>query len=129
MGFTYNNKIIEKITYNNKQVNVAKFKGNIILEDNYINNSSFQGNETITSLNGELTEKLSFKSNNIEFTGIKITSDYVYYINNNEETPVYSYSNNSWAELYRTIDRSTFEKEFVSTRFYNWFNINYILVL
>lgn len=127
MAININNKSIEKVIYNDKQVNITKFKGNIVLEDNFINNLNFQGNTTISSLNEDLTENLLFKSNNTEYVGMKITSSYLYYINGTEEIPVYSYSNNSWAAAYKTISTVAYKKQFVSTKFYDWFNINYII--
>lgn len=124
MAFTYNNKSIEKVIYKGKQVNITQFKGTTILEDNYINSVRFYGNDTISSLNEELIEEINFTSNSITFTKIKITPTYLYYVNDAEETPVYSYTNNSWASSYRTISISS--KKFVSTKFYDWFNVNFI---
>lgn len=124
MAFTYNNKSIEKVIYKGKQVNITQFKGTTILEDNCINGYWFYGNDAISSLNEELIEEINFTSNSITFTKIKITPTYLYYVNDTEETPVYSYTNNSWASSYRTISISS--KKFVSTKFYDWFNVNFI---
>ena len=124
MLFTINNKNIEKVIYNNKQVNITKYNNNIILEDNYIAIGKYAGNPNLTSLNDSLTVNLPFTSNNVNFTKIKITSTYVYYVNDSEETPAYSYSNKSWANAYKTINITN--KTFVDSIFYDWFGVNYI---
>lgn len=122
MAFTYNGKEIEHVVYNTKSINITQYNGETILEDNVIYNANYTANPTITPLTG--TFNLEFTSNNKEYTSIKATAEYLYYVNDTEETNVYSYTNSSWAELYKPI--TVKNKTFVDSTFYDWFNINYI---
>lgn len=129
MGMKYNGQNIERVIYNNKQVNITKYNNNEILVDNQINLGSYTGNQTISILNGNGIFEFNFTSNNIEFNGMKFTDSYLYYFKgekNNiiEETSVYTFGLNTWAELYKSINVSN--NTFVDTNFYDWFNGNYI---
>lgn len=129
MAMKYNSQNIERVIYNNKQVNITKYNNNEILVDNQINLGSYTGNQTISILNGNGIFEFNFTSNNIEFNGIKFTDSYLYYFKgekNNiiEETSVYTFGLNIWTELYKSINVSN--NTFVDTNFYDWFNGNYI---
>lgn len=129
MAMKYNSQNIERVIYNNKQVNITKYNNNEILVDNQINLGSYTGNQTISILNGNGIFEFNFTSNNIEFNGIKFTDSYLYYFKgekNNiiEETSVYTFGLNTWTELYKSINVSN--NTFVDTNFYDWFNGNYI---
>lgn len=129
MAMKYNSQNIERVIYNNKQVNITKYNNNEILVDNQINLGSYTGNQTISILNGNGIFEFNFTSNNIEFNGIKFTDSYLYYFKgekNNiiEETSVYTFGLNTWTELYKSINVSN--NTFVDTNFYDWFNENYI---
>lgn len=129
MAMKYNSQNIERVIYNNKQVNITKYNNNEILVDNQINLGSYAGNQTISILNGNGIFEFNFTSNNIEFNGMKFTDSYLYYFKgekNNiiEETSVYTFGLNTWAELYKPINVSN--NTFVDTNFYDWFNGNYI---
>lgn len=129
MAMKYNSQNIERVIYNNKQVNITKYNNNEILVDNQINLGSYTGNQTISILNGNGIFEFNFTSNNIEFNGMKFTDSYLYYFKgekNNiiEETSVYTFGLNTWAELYKPINVSN--NTFVDTNFYDWFNGNYI---
>lgn len=129
MAMKYNSQNIERVIYNNKQVNITKYNNNEILVDNQINLGSYTGNQTISILNGNGIFEFNFTSNNIEFNGIKFTDSYLYYFKgekNNiiEETSVYTFGLNTWIELYKSINVSN--NTFVDTNFYDWFNGNYI---
>lgn len=129
MAMKYNSQNIERVIYNNKQVNITKYNNNEILVDNQINLGSYTGNQTINILNGNGIFEFNFTSNNIEFNGMKFTDSYLYYFKgekNNiiEETSVYTFGLNTWAELYKPINVSN--NTFVDTNFYDWFNGNYI---
>lgn len=129
MAMKYNSQNIERVIYNNKQVNITKYNNNEILVDNQINLGSYTGNQTISILNGNGIFEFNFTSNNIEFNGIKFTDSYLYYFKgekNNivEETSVYTFDLNTWTELYKSINVSN--NTFVDTNFYDWFNGNYI---
>lgn len=129
MAMKYNSQNIERVIYNNKQVNITKYNNNEILVDNQINLGSYTGNQTISILNGNGIFEFNFTSNNIEFNGIKFTDSYLYYFKgekNNiiEETSVYTFGLNTWTELYKSINVSN--NTFVDTNFYDWFNRNYI---
>lgn len=122
MAFNYNGKEIEHVIYKGKAVNIVQYNGETILEDNVIYNTNYTANPTITPITG--TFNLEFTSNNKEYTSIKSTAEYLYYVNDTEETNVYSYTNSSWAELYKPI--TVKNKVFVDSIFYDWFNVNYI---
>ncbi len=129
MAMKYNSQNIERVIYNNKQVNITKYNNNEILVDNRINSGNYTGNQTISILNGNGIFEFNFTSNNIEFNGMKFTDSYLYYFKgekNNiiEETSVYTFGLNTWAELYKPINVSN--NTFVDTNFYDWFNGNYI---
>lgn len=129
MAMKYNSQNIERVIYNNKQVNITKYNNNEILVDNQINLGSYTGNQTISILNGNGIFEFNFTSNNIEFNGMKFTDSYLYYFKgekNNiiEETSVYTFGLNTWTELYKSINVSN--NTFVDTNFYDWFNRNYI---
>lgn len=129
MSMKYNNQNIERVIFNNKQVNIVKYNNNEVLIDNQINLGSYTGNQTISILNGNGIFEFDFTSNNIEFNGMKFTDSYLYYFKgekNNiiEETSVYTFGLNTWAELYKPINVSN--NTFVDTNFYDWFNGNYI---
>lgn len=129
MAMKYNSQNIERVIYNNKQVNITKYNNNEILVDNQINLGSYTGNQTISILNGNGIFEFNFTSNNIEFNGMKFTDSYLYYFKgekNNiiEETSVYTFGLNTWTELYKSINVSN--NTFVNTNFYDWFNGNYI---
>lgn len=129
MAMKYNSQNIERVIYNNKQVNITKYNNNEILVDNQINLGSYTGNQTISILNGNGIFEFNFTSNNIEFNGMKFTDSYLYYFKgekNNiiEETSVYTFGLNTWTELYNSINVSN--NTFVDTNFYDWFNGNYI---
>lgn len=129
MGMKYNGQNIERVIYNNKQVNITKYNNNEILVDNQINLGSYTGNQTISILNGNGIFEFDFISNNIEFNGMKFTDSYLYYFkgtqdNITDETEVYTFGLNTWAELYKPINVSN--NTFVDTNFYDWFNGNYI---
>ena len=129
MAMKYNSQNIERVIYNNKQVNITKYNNNEILVDNQINLGSYTGNQTISILNGNGIFEFNFTSNNIEFNGMKFTDSYLYYFKeekNNiiEETSVYTFGLNTWVELYKSINVSN--NTFVDTNFYDWFNGNYI---
>ena len=129
MAMKYNSQNIERVIYNNKQVNITKYNNNEILVDNQINLGSYTGNQTISILNGNGIFEFNFTSNNIEFNGIKFTDSYLYYFKgekNNiiEETSVYTFGLNTWREFYKSINVSN--NTFVDTNFYDWFNGNYI---
>lgn len=129
MAMKYNSQNIERVIYNNKQVNITKYNNNEILVDNQINLGSYTGNQTISILNGNGIFEFNFTSNNIEFNGMKFTDSYLYYFKgekNNivEETSVYTFGLNTWTELYKSINVSN--NTFVDTNFYDWFNGNYI---
>lgn len=129
MTMKYNSQNIERVIYNNKQVNITKYNNNEILVDNQINLGSYTGNQTISILNGNGIFEFNFTSNNIEFNGMKFTDSYLYYFKgekNNiiEETSVYTFGLNTWTELYKSINVSN--NTFVDTNFYDWFNGNYI---
>lgn len=129
MAMKYNSQNIERVIYNNKQVNITKYNTNEILVDNQINLGSYTGNQTISILNGNGIFEFNFTSNNIEFNGMKFTDSYLYYFKgekNNiiEETSVYTFGLNTWTELYKSINVSN--NTFVDTNFYDWFNGNYI---
>ena len=129
MAMKYNSQNIERVIYNNKQVNITKYNNNEILVDNQINLGSYTGNQTISILNGNGIFEFNFTSNNIEFNGIKFTDSYLYYFKgekNNiiEDTSVYTFGLNTWTELYKSINVSN--NTFVDTNFYDWFNGNYI---
>lgn len=129
MAMKYNSQNIERVIYNNKQVNITKYNNNDILIDNRINSGTYTGNQTISILNGNGIFEFNFTSNNIEFNGIKFTDSYLYYFkgtqdNITEETSVYTFGLNTWAELYKPINVSN--NTFVDINFYDWFNGNYI---
>ena len=124
MPLNINNLKVEKVIYNNKQVNFVKFKDEIILEDNYLDLGNYTGNPTLTPLNKEVIFNVNFISNGSEFKSIKITSSYVYYVNNDGEVEVYSYSNSSWTNLYKSIEIKN--KVFVDSAVRDWFGINFI---
>lgn len=129
MAMKYNSQNIERVIYNNKQVNITKYNNNDILIDNRINSGTYTGNQTISILNGNGIFEFNFTSNNIEFNGMKFTDSYLYYFkgtqdNITEETSVYTFGLNTWAELYKPINVSN--NTFVDTNFYDWFNGNYI---
>ena len=129
MAMKYNSQNIERVIYNNKQVNITKYNNNEILVDNQINLGSYTGNQTISILNGNGIFEFNFTSNNIEFNGMKFTDSYLYYFKgekNNiiEETSVYTFGLNTWTELYKSINVSN--NTFADTNFYDWFNRNYI---
>lgn len=129
MAMKYNSQNIERVIYNNKQVNITKYNNNEILVDNQINLGSYTGNQTISILNVNGIFEFNFTSNNIEFNGMKFTDSYLYYFKgekNNiiEETSVYTFGLNTWTELYKSINVSN--NTFVDTNFYDWFNGNYI---
>lgn len=125
MPLTYAGKEVDRVTLNGNVItNIVQLNGETVLEDNVILATSYTGNPTLTSFTGEDTVSIAFTSNNKEYTGMKITSTYLYYISDIEETNVYSFANNSWAELYKPV---TFKnKTFVDSSFYDWFCINYI---
>lgn len=123
MPIDFNGKSVERIIFNNKQVNITKVNSDVVLEDNVIQVGTYTGNPTISNLTEEITVNLSYTSNEKNFTQMKLTSSYLYYVGD-EEVAVYSFTNNSWAAAYKSISVST--KTFVDTKFYDWFGVNYI---
>lgn len=129
MAMKYNSQNIERVIYNNKQVNIVKYDNNDVLIDNQINSGDYSGNETISILNRNGIFEFNFTSNNIEFNGMKFTNSYLIYFKgekNNiiEETNVYAFISNSWANAYKNIH--LMNNIFIDTNFYDWFNGNYL---
>lgn len=133
MPLKFGTSEVERVTYNNQinaitnaQVNVIKYVrrndsvNETVFETNLIKAGNYTGNDTITPLADEKISNISFTSNNENFTTLIINSSYVKYGENN----VYSYANNSWAAVYKTITITA--DTFVDQDVYDWFNINFI---
>lgn len=133
MPLKFGTSEVERVTYNNQinaitnaQVNVIKYirrndsVNEIVFETNLIKAGNYTGNPTLTPLTNEKVSNISFTSNNENFTTLTINSSYVKYGENN----VYSYANNSWAAVYKSITVTA--DTFVDQDVYDWFNINFI---
>lgn len=133
MSFKYGNEEIERIKYSNQkngitnaQVNIVKYinqttsVNEIVFQTNLIKVGTYIGNPTISALASSKTANIKFTSNNTNFTSFVFTPTYFKY----GDTAVYSYSNKSWANAYKTI--SVTEDTYVDQDVYDWFNVNYI---
>lgn len=133
MPFYYGSQEIERIKYSNQleqitnaQVNIVRYKNRstnvneIIFQTNLIKAGTYTGNPTISALASEKTCNIAFTSNNTNFTSFVFTSSYFKY----DDTSVYSYSNKSWANAYKSITITS--DTYVDQDVYDWFNVNYI---
>lgn len=133
MPLKFGTSEVERVAYNsqinaitNAQVNVIKYirrndgVNETIFETNLIKAGNYTGNPTLTSLADEKVSNISFTSNNENFTTLTINSSYVKYGENN----VYSYTNNSWAAVYKTLTITA--DTFVDQDVYDWFNVNFV---
>ena len=91
-----------------------------------ISNYAYRFNDTLTMPTTTMTITISFNSNDISYTGIKITTTSMYYVNSSSSIEVYN-TTSKWLTNNKNYQNVAFTSETsVSDTFFSWFIKNAI---